>query len=158
MLKKIVSSFCALVVFSGFCYAGPTAYNFGQPRPVNAGLRSLILPGWGQFFNGQKTKGYIVASAALVTLVGAYLLNNQANNTYTDYQNQGLKNGPTYSDYQNQQGQAEIVSFVCVGVWIYGVVDAYFNGKPSEPRAQSSTFFSVACSNKKSGLCLSQRF
>ena len=159
MLKKIISSFCVLAVLSGYCYARPTAYSFSEPRPLNSGIRSLILPGWGQFFNGQNTKGYIVASAALVTLAGAYVLNNQANNTYTDYQNNGLKGGSLYSDYENQQTQAMTVSIICAGVWIYAVVDAYVNGKAKEPKAaQSSTFFSVACNKDRSGLYLSQRF
>jgi hypothetical protein len=159
MLKKIILSLCALAILSGQCYAGPAAYNFGRPGKINAGVRSLVLPGWGQFFNTQKTKGYVVGSAALLTLAGAYLFNVQADNTYTDYQNAGVKNSTLYSDYQTQQNQAMVISYLCAGIWVYGVIDACINGKGKEPKAaKSSAFFSIACNRDRSGLYLSQRF
>jgi hypothetical protein len=158
-MKKIISSLCVLLVLSGYCYASPTAYSFSERRPVNSAVRSFILPGWGQFHNSQNTKGYFVGSFALVTLAGAYLLNDQANKTYTDYQNEGLKDGSKYDDYQTQQNEAMTVSAICAVVWIYGVVDAYIYGKVKEPEsAKGSTFFSVACNKNQSGLYLTQRF
>jgi hypothetical protein len=159
MLKKIISSICVLFILSGYCYAKPTAYSFSERRPINSAVRSLILPGWGQCFNGQCTKGYIVGSLALLTLAGSYLLNDQANKTYTDYQNEGIKDSTKYDDYQTQQTQAMTASAVCAVIWIYGVIDAYANGKPKEPEsAKASTFFSVACSKNQNGLYLTQKF
>ncbi len=158
MIKKAIASFCAIVLLSGYCYAKPAKYDISAKTPVHSAVRSLIIPGWGQCFNEQKTKGYIIGCAALVTLAGSSLLYTKANNTYNDYENAGLKNGPIYSDYQNQQNQAMIVSFVCAGVWIYGIIDAYINGKDTVPSAQSTSIFSVACNKNKAGLYFSQKF
>jgi hypothetical protein len=128
MLKKtlvILISLSMLCVKTAFSSPKPVLIDLSDRTPVNAGLRSLILPGWGQFFNDQPLKGYIVAGSAVVTVIGSYLLNEQANGTYNDYLNKGLKNDQLYSDYEMRQQQAMIVSYVAIGVWAYGVADAY---------------------------------
>jgi hypothetical protein len=120
-----------LLVFSeGYCATSTSlSLDLGVHTPVNAALRSAIIPGWGQYFNGQETKGYIVVSGFVLTALTSYLFYSKANNTYDDYKAQGLKNGSLYSDYETQSNQAMIASFFAAGVWIYGVTDAYVTGK-----------------------------
>jgi hypothetical protein len=130
MLKKLILSLITIsFLFNVPVFAQPKVINFSDHTPVNAGLRSLILPGWGQFFNHQKTKGFIVSGSAVVTVLGSYLLYTGASNTYNDYEKKGLKDDTLYSDYETQQQQAMIVSLIAAGVWIYGVVDAFVIAK-----------------------------
>ena len=156
MFKKIVASFCVLTIISGFAAAKPTAYSFSDETPANSAIRSLILPGWGQFFNEQNKKGYIIAGAAIATFAGAYMYYAKANSTYDDYADAGIKNGPLYSDYETQANQAMLVSLLCAGVWIYGVVDAYINGKSKD--AQADAGFNIACGGSGAGLFYTKRF
>jgi len=160
MLKKTITLSCVLALLAGYAYAKPVAYDFRERKPVNSALRSLILPGWGQQFNGQKTKGYVITGAALLTLAGSYMLYTKANNTYDDYQNQGIKNSTLYDDYQAQSNQAMIASLLCAGVWIYGVVDAYIFGKDNDDdlRSQSLPALRLACGRGETRLLYSKRF
>jgi hypothetical protein len=105
---------------------------FNAWTPGNAMLRSLILPGWGQFFNEQNTKGYIFAGTEVVLLGTALMLYSQSNSTYDDY-----KNGQaSYDDYTKKVDTTNMVVGVFAAVWIYNVIDAYIGA--FEPTDQQS--------------------
>jgi len=108
-----------------FADGKPLDVDFSAHTPANAALRSMVLPGWGQCFNGQTTKGYIVTSGFVVTAAASYLFYTQANQTYDDYGRIGVRNGSLYSDYEAQSNQAMLASLVAAGVWVYGMADAY---------------------------------
>ena len=158
MLKKTLFLLLCSAFMATNLFAEPAAYDFTEKTPKNSALRSLILPGWGQYFNGQTNKGYIVFGAAILTLAGSIALNAKANSTYDDYQAAGAKNGPIYSDYETQADQAAMVSYVCAGVWIYGIIDAYISGRQRVSQDESSAGFSVACGKGRSNLYYSKRF
>ena len=42
-------------------------------------LRSLILPGWGQFHNGKKIKGSVIAAAEVTSIVAFFIRREQIN-------------------------------------------------------------------------------
>ena len=170
MLRKLVAAVCALTLFSSFAFAKPAAYSFAEVTPQNAAIRSLILPGWGQVFNQQQKKGYIIGGAAFVTFMLAYTSNATALKTYDDYTAAGIKAGTLYSDYEGQQSQAMMMSLVCLGVWAYGVYDAYKNGGQSvqqeeeeeeeevEEESRRNTGFSLAFNNEHTRLSYTARF
>jgi hypothetical protein len=62
---------------------------------AKAGLRSLIFPGWGQFYSGQKFKGMVLSAATLASVVKVILVD-------TDYRNQVDDLERTVSLSQNQ--------------------------------------------------------
>ncbi len=41
----------------------------GYRSPEGAALRSIVVPGWGQHYNGEPTKGWILGSVAVVGLL-----------------------------------------------------------------------------------------
>jgi hypothetical protein len=132
MIKKIrIVLLCVCLLSPEIVNARPIAYDFSENTPQNAAFHSLILPGWGQSFNGQKTKGYILGGAVFLSVLTSYYYYQKADKTYDDYQKFGLINGSLYNDYETQQNQAMIVSFVAAGFWAYSIFDAYLvaNGK-----------------------------
>jgi hypothetical protein len=108
------------------------AYNFGERTPLNAGLRSAILPGWGQFFNGQSAKGYILVGSAVVSGAAAILMYNKAENTYNEYKDNGRIDGKLYDDYTSQINSANMFVYLYAAVWTFGVVDACVGVPKSE--------------------------
>jgi len=159
MIKKMFTFLCALVLLSGSAYARPTQHDFSDQTPTNSAVRSLLLPGWGQFHNKQKTKGWIISSLVVISLAGAIYYNGQASSKYDDYTNAGVQNGPLYDDYQTQQTQAMTASLVCAGLWIYAVIDAYAYGKPIEqPDLQSNAGLKIACNNGRANVSYTARF
>ena len=47
--------------------------------PTTAMIRSLVLPGWGQFYNGKKFKGSLVAAAEVGSVVAFFVRRDQIN-------------------------------------------------------------------------------
>jgi hypothetical protein len=168
MIRKILSlCLAAALILPAIGFAEPVNLDFSEHTPVNAGLRSLLLPGWGQFFNAEETKGYVVAGGALITVLTSYLLYSKANKTYEDYEELGVKNSSLYSDYETQSNQALIASVIAVGVWAYGAVDAYLSadkipstsiGSIESEESRNDDGIHMACNAQDIGLVYTKRF
>ena len=80
--------------------------------PTGAVLRSLVIPGWGQWYNQQKFKAFL-ALAAEGTAVGSGI-----------YWNQQVVSGPDYyrDDYINWRNEAV---WWLVGIVLVSMADAY---------------------------------
>ncbi|GEM_PF-1695292 len=105
--------------------AAERTYNFDERTPGNASLRSLILPGWGQFFNGQDTKGYIFLGAAAVAIGAAVMENSKANSAYSDYD--AKRTSDLYDTYSKDVDTANLFVYLAAAIWIGNVADAYFS-------------------------------
>ena len=110
-------------------YARETTYNFNSRTSANAALRSLMLPGWGQFFNEQPVKGYIFAGAEVLAIGGAFMFNSKANSTYSDYETK--KTESLYSDYTSQVDTANLFVYAAAAIWVVNIFDAYMSA-PAE--------------------------
>ncbi|GEM_PF-3203116 len=53
--------------------------------PVNAIFRSMLVPGWGQFFNNQPKKGYLIMGTEVVLIASAAVFHFYAANYYDEY-------------------------------------------------------------------------
>lgn len=76
-----------------------------RPSPRGAFLRSSILPGWGQWYNGKKRKGTVVALLEAALATGVLLQRDTAGNGLT----------PTGSR----------LLFGLFGVHVFNMADAY---------------------------------
>jgi len=74
-------------------------------RVRSAVLRSLVLPGWGQFYNGKRIKGSVIAAAGLASSVAYVVQRNQINDPDVHTRN--------------------IYFFTTIGVVLYSMADAY---------------------------------
>ncbi len=99
--------------------------------PATAAFRSMLVPGWGQFYNEQPKKGSILLGtefAIAVTAVTSYLLYKQSKDAY-DRTTQRDIAAKKY-DEMEQYAQMNWVSLGILGtVWLYSVVDSYFESR-----------------------------
>ncbi len=87
-----------------------------QKSPTGALLRSLVLPGWGQWYNDQKIKAGIVV-AAQATLIGfRFYFHNQAS--------QFEKGSPEYNFYLDRRN---FMYWLMAGVVVLSMLDAYID-------------------------------
>ena len=105
----VTSVFLSLV--SPTYSAEPDSTRQAVPKsPSGAALRSLTLPGWGQFYNGKKIKGTILAAAEMGSVAAYFVRRDQLKDEFVLPGGRGSRNG---------------FVFVIAGVIFYNVVDAF---------------------------------
>lgn len=129
--------------------------DFSQYTAINAALRSAVMPGWGQGWNGQKTKGWIVFGVFAASVFGTFYYLNKSEGDYVSYERLGSRDSSYYDDYEKDLNTSRILGCVAVATWIFAVVDAYLvANKESEKYALKK--FNVY-SYGKDGLMLSYK-
>ncbi|NQV15928.1 hypothetical protein HQ531_10765 [bacterium] len=99
--------------------------------PITAAFRSLIVPGWGQFYNDKPTKGSLVLGAETVLAIStvvSYLMYKQSLNSYERAGNSEL----AQSSYDEVETYSKMNwgSLGALGtVWVYGIIDAYMDSR-----------------------------
>jgi hypothetical protein len=90
-----------LVIATGLFAAEPTpsSKTHKGKSPTGALLRSMVVPGWGQLYNGKPLKALIYAGAQLSFVYGAHVQNNR----YHHYQN--LEMDDVADFYQNDRNR-----------------------------------------------------
>ena len=87
-------------------------------------FRSLLIPGWGQIYNGDSTKGWLFlsASAILVGSAGTYaLLGRQAE---TEYQDNTQQTVPRRRVANQHYGKVNTLLLTAGALWITAALDA----------------------------------
>lgn len=107
-----------------------------QVSPNGALWRSAIIPGWGQRYKGEKSKGWVLTGLAAGLLAGTVAAYAYDRNAHNAYENLGPTTGgqPTpestfESDYRtevNAQVLLDLVGAATAGVWVYSVADSAF--------------------------------
>ncbi len=116
------------------------AFDMVPKTRFKAGIRSVVLPGWGQIYSGQKTRGVFYTAGTVLSLIVYAAANNDfrdKRDTYNDlrddYNNarslaelRDLK--PRLDAAQQEAYDAESVKNFTVGavafVWAFNVIDA----------------------------------
>lgn len=128
-LKTIILFVLCMSFLSQVLFAKPVIINLSRRTPSNSALRSVIFPGWGQIYNKEKPKGYIIGASSLLCITSSYLMYDKANESYKKYDNLGVKNSSLYFDYEDQYNRARYLAYFGVGIWVYSIIDAYINAK-----------------------------
>lgn len=138
-LRILVIAMAMVAFMSVSLVSAEETYNFNSKSPMNAAVRSLILPGWGQFFNEQPTKGLIFAGAELIAIGTAFMMSSSANSAYSDYETQ--RTTALYDDYSSKIDTANMFVYLAAAIWMGNVVDAYLSADsgPSTPKKKSTT-------------------
>lgn len=102
-------------------------------RPA-AAWRSLILPGWGQLYKGEKTKGYIVFSAFVLNAAGLITAIINEQNAREDYlaQTNPQAINSTYNSYDNWFQARQILTYSQLVIWAYAFGDALWSMPSSD--------------------------
>jgi hypothetical protein len=95
--------------------------------PGNAAVRSLLIPGWGQQFNRQPTKGTLFFLTAVGAGAASVIAFKKSRDSYDTYKAKGVKDDSSYTDYVSQRNQAGVLGGLAIGLWIVSIVDAYRN-------------------------------
>lgn len=102
---------------SGADSAGAVARPASKKKnPTGAAFRSLAIPGWGQYYNGQKIKAAL-AMAAEIGEIGTAIYWNRRAQQVSDPQEKFI-----YQDYRNQ------ALWFLAGTIILSMLDAYVDG------------------------------
>ena len=137
MSKKILLSISLLFVFSEA---------HAQSEAV---FRSLAIPGWGQFYNSQPMKGYVVIAVELITIAGYEYFADQQKKSYNKY---SLSTNPfethdLFDKVQTNKDYKKLSLSLMGAVWIYNVIDAYLNYDESKHSRLSSNKFDIEFEN-----------
>jgi len=94
--------------------ADTTAPPSSRPvSPRGAALRSIALPGWGQFYNSRPIKGGIMTAAYVASLAGIVVRQRQLNREARQ------------PDLDPSQPRRNTFIFTTFGLMFYSAVDAY---------------------------------
>ena len=113
----------------GTLYTSRVAKNIAVKENLKkAMLRSIVLPGMGHIFIGEKTKGLILTSLSAVSFCSMIYLIFNTNKRQNDYQSETDPNlmVERYNDYNNSYKfrNASIITFAVI--WLYSQVDILF--------------------------------
>lgn len=111
-----------------------------DPRPA-AALRSLAVPGWGQFHKGDRAKGWAFALAAGTAVLGtatATLARDAAREDYlaATTPDEAVARYPAYNRWQRTQAAFRIGA---AAVWTAATLDALVSGGPTVPETRLRT-------------------
>ena len=132
-----------------------TKYGFNT-----AGWRSLIIPGWGQFYKKQYAKGAVFLGAELASVASAmYFQNRYSYNIKQSLETPILDLQIEYTNRAHKQGLYRNISIgACAAVWVLNVLDAtLLDGRPRYTESNFDIAFNSTYNNELL-LCLTYKF
>jgi hypothetical protein len=106
---------------------------------LQASVRSLILPGWGQWKKGQRVRGYLFLSAQGIAL-GAWIgLAVHTNTLRDDYRSETVpaEIESSYQDYKDAMRYRNIAGIAALVVYVGAFFDVLYGPAPEPPAAFS---------------------
>jgi hypothetical protein len=116
------------------------SFNLSPKTRLKASLRSLIIPGWGQYYSGQKTRSLIIGFGTIGAGIGAYLADSDFRKKRDDYFDAkiDLANARTEEEISrlweitrqknreayDAETTRNTLAGIAVGMWAYNVLDA----------------------------------
>jgi hypothetical protein len=86
-------------------------------NPTGAMLRSIFVPGWGQFYNGKWFKGILIAGTEIGLITNAVILNQWA------------KEASTLEDYYFYIDNRNLTFWILGATILYSMADAYVDAQ-----------------------------
>ncbi len=106
-----------------------------KAEQLQASVRSLILPGWGQWKKGQKTRGYVFMAAQGITL-GAWIgLAVHTNSLRDDYGNKTMPGEieSSYQDYKDAMRFRNVMGIAALVIYVGAFFDTLYGPAPESP-------------------------
>lgn len=98
---------------------------------TDAVYRSLVLPGWGQFYNREPIKGGVLLGAEVVALALAGVFHLQASGAQKDYD--GLPAGSDFARAADKvstyRGRRNLALYGALTLHLVNILDAFISGK-----------------------------
>ncbi|MBT6179438.1 MAG: hypothetical protein HOI23_19505 [Deltaproteobacteria bacterium] len=95
--------------------------------------RSMLLPGWGQFYNREPLKGSVFVGGEVITAGLGAMFHIFGSQAQADYDALGVDANPEeFSDLRDQATghykMRNIMIYTAIGIHVLGILDAAFNG------------------------------
>lgn len=109
----------------------PAVYRMPQSDVrLAASWRSLALPGWGQFYKKQDTKGSAIAAAQILSLAALIYLQTESNRRHSNYLDKKIYGDPNIENAYNLYHQAyrtrNVFGYVTLGIYVINYLDALY--------------------------------
>jgi tetratricopeptide (TPR) repeat protein len=109
----------------------PAVYRMPQSDVrLAASWRSLALPGWGQFYKKQDTKGSAFAAAQLLSLAALIYMQTETNRRHDEYLGKRAYGDPNienaYNEYRHAYQVRNVVGYVTLGIYFVNYLDALY--------------------------------
>ncbi len=101
-------------------------------------LRSLVMPGWGQFYNDKPVKGLLYGSLELGLLGLIFYENSKAEHARDMYQETGLVSWQ--NSYDTHSSLRRDFIWYTAGAWVVGLLDAYVDAYLFSFEAENTGF------------------
>jgi hypothetical protein len=92
--------------------------------------RSLVLPGWGQFYKEQRIKGTVVIAVQVLSLAALAVMQAEVDRRHDDYLSVNEYHSPVvddrYQEYRRAYRMRNAVGYVALGVYILNYFDALY--------------------------------
>jgi len=117
---------------------GEKTFDWSDQNSKNAGIRSILIPGWGQSFYGDKRSGALLFGTTFAVGTLALLSYRKSIDSYDDYKNSGRVDDSSYDDYSNERTVSLALTGLAGILWGYSIYDAFTHKWPTAA-AQDST-------------------
>jgi hypothetical protein len=109
----------------------PAVYRMPQSDVrLAASWRSLLAPGWGQFYKKQDTKGSAFAAAQILSLAALIYMQTETNRRHSDYLDKKVYGDPGIENAYNLYHQAyrtrNVFGYVTLGIYVINYLDALY--------------------------------
>jgi tetratricopeptide (TPR) repeat protein len=105
---------------------------------LNASWRSLLLPGWGQYYKQQGGKGSAIIAAQVLSLAALIYLQTEVDRRHDDYRDLRDHNDPSmddrYQEYRRAYQTRNVVGYFTLGVYFFNYLDALYYPVSKEKR------------------------
>lgn len=116
------------------------SFKMAPKTRLKSSLRSLIIPGWGQYYSGQKTRSLIIGFGTIGAGIGAYLADTDFRKKRDDYFDAkiDLANARTEDEISrlweitrkknreayDAETTRNTLTGIAIGMWAYNILDA----------------------------------
>ncbi|MDR3257163.1 MAG: DUF5683 domain-containing protein [Endomicrobium sp.] len=157
-MKNIIVFILIIILLLGInSYASVFTIDVSENTSDYSALRSALIPGWGQAYNKQPIKAWIIFGLFAASVGGSLYFNNEASKKYDKYKDLGLIDSNYYDDYKRDVNISNICITPAVLFWLYGIIDAYFTSK-SISGSKSVSSFNVSYNPEKNRLGMNYKY
>ena len=111
---------------------------------LQAGVRSAFIPGWGQFYKGQRSKGLILLGGETFFISGGFLTRTWSHDYYSKAKNARYQEDRDfYLRWSNRLSDISLAAWVIAGLThVYNLIDAFESKErfPKKEAEQAGTF------------------
>lgn len=126
MIKKFIVIIISVMLLNSVnASACSLTCDFSEYTATNAAIRSAVMPGWGQGWNEEELKGWIVFGIFAVSVFGTFYYLNKSEGDYETYRRLGSIDSSYYDDYEKDLNTSRILGGIAIATWIFAILDAY---------------------------------